>query len=50
MTVQKLQAMIIRNLEERVALTEQKAVLAEGGEDDSGDDPEMIDQKLYVHL
>ena len=49
MPLEKLQAMIIKNQDEKLALIEQKENLAAGDEDDlMGDDPEMIDQKLFV--
>jgi bloom syndrome protein len=43
--LEKLQAMIIKNQEERMELMEQKAALGE--EDDlMGEDPEMMDMKM----
>jgi hypothetical protein len=45
MSIEKLQAMIIKNQDEKLTLIEQKENLGE--EDDwMGDDPEMIEQKL----
>ena len=49
MPLEKLQAMIIKNQDEKLALIEQRENLVDGDEDDlMGDDPEMIDQKLFV--
>jgi hypothetical protein len=49
MPIERLQAMIIKNQDEKLNLIEQKEALANGNEDDlMGDDPEMIDQKLLV--
>jgi len=49
MPIERLQAMIIKNQDEKLNLIEQKEALANGNEDDlMGDDPEMIDHKLLV--
>ena len=48
MPIEKLQAMVIKNQDEKLALIEQKEEL-NGEEDDlMGEDPEMIDQKMCV--
>ena len=47
MSSEKLHAMIDKNQEERFALMERRALIAEGDEEDHmGDDPEMIKLKL----
>lgn len=44
---ERLQAMIIGNLEEKTALLEKKDEIREVGEDNwEGEDPEMIDMKM----
>lgn len=48
MPIEKLQAMIIKNQDEKLSLIEQKEALQEEEDDWMGDDPEMIDQKLSV--
>lgn len=46
MPIEKLQAMIIKNQEEKMTLMEQKEEIDEEGDDWMGDDPEMISQKM----
>ncbi len=50
MPIERLYAIVVKNQGETIALMEQRRVLEEGGEDDLGDDPEMIDQKLSVMI
>ena len=43
---EKLQAMIIKNQDEKLSLLDQKETLEEEGDDWMGEDPEMITQKM----
>ncbi|KAK4688907.1 bloom syndrome protein, partial [Tremellales sp. Uapishka_1] len=48
MPLEKIQAMIMKNQEEKIALLEQKAALADDEDEMMGEDPEMIDMKLTL--
>ena len=47
MPTEKIQAMIIKNQDEKIALIDKQSALAEGGDEgDSNEDSDMIQMKL----